>query len=176
MNNLADERFGVHSLDLMPDALQVLEDATADFPEDLRVGREAAALDWLETRGHERRESLQNADEASMLALDAIVSGSVDHAVVVIRSSDVSAEVPPTPPDYLNPACNALYDPDLRRGVLLGAVGLSGYGFTTQQGGVIHNNMLLAKSAIGKPDNASTFGGSVYTPKIFFSRTVMTAA
>lgn len=165
------EELGIHQHDLTLEASQLIDEAISSFPDTLRVGNEAAALDWMEAWGLNLTDHLHEADETALARLDAMVAGDRSSSAVLISTGSVDAQTPPTPPDYLSAENNIILDLDIRRGVLLGAVGLSGYGFSTQQRGVIHNNMLLAESARGKINNASTPGQlDFHTEDTFFNR------
>ena len=134
----------------------VLSEAVADFPKDLVRGHEGDAMDWMESRGREVRADLS---QGLMSPLDKFVAGEPGHAVVLVSTPDPRGEVGPTPLDHMPQSKNILHLPDLRRGVLVGAMGLHGYGYTSQQEGVLFNNMIVAESSRGLPNVASGVGG-----------------
>lgn len=69
--------------------------------------------------------------------------------VLVIRHQLDESDIGATPDRYLGPGENPLVPPDIYRGVILGLAGWYGYGYTSQQGGVIHNNVVAIADSFG---------------------------
>jgi hypothetical protein len=120
----------------------VLNELAQDLPIDLRLGDEAGALNWLEAQGAKYSYALSPELHESM---NTVCEGK-DSSVLLITTEDPGNTIGSTPLDHLKPIENLLYQPDMCRGILVGAFALHGYGYTSQQYGVIFNNMVVAES------------------------------
>jgi len=118
----------------------VLEDAIADFVPQLETIEESSVLDQLEIRAGEIAPDIPQLHEY----LTDFGNHKGAKAVLVDLSSQTHP-VPPTPTAYPESTERDLHKPDLYRGILLGLVGLYGYGFETMQSGRIHNNIIPIK-------------------------------
>ena len=120
---------------------RVFDDLTGDLIAELDTMSESQFLDELAARGPEARERLP--EIADFMGR---ISTHRDAKVAIVDfSSDSVAHVRPTPTEHLKPGEQNLFAPDVYRGLLLGMANWYGYGYTTQQNQVVHNNIVQVK-------------------------------
>ncbi len=144
--------YRVHELQIPQSDWMVLNEIAREIPEEFLESQEGRALDWLEDYGSEFAYALSPELHDVM---NSVIDGD-ESSVLLIATEDPGDEIGITPSDHLTPSENKLYQPDLCRGVLIGAFGLHGYGFKSQQYGVIFNNLVVAESQRDVPLVASS--------------------
>lgn len=127
----------VQTITLAPQEAEIIHATVSDLAQRLPAMGEAELLDELHARAVGQRERLPR--------LMASLEGLAEHRGAKVLLIDTQGHArcdDPTPVRHLTPADCNLFVPDLLRGFVLGLAGLYGYGFTTQQQGLIHNNII----------------------------------
>jgi L-asparagine oxygenase len=122
---------------LAADEWSFIRDCVADLVPRLAQVSEAWVLDELCVRAASTRDRVPR--------LMAALEGLAEHrgpAVVLLETRDVLRYDMRTPTRHPLPGEPNLYEPDLLRGYVLGLLGLYGYGYTTQQHGFVHHNVV----------------------------------
>lgn len=128
------------TIDLDPQEAATILAEARDLAPRLPSLPEAALLDVLHVRAQRARGRLPR--------LAAALEGLANHCgpkVLLIETAGLVSYEEPTPTRHLLRGERNLYEPDLLRAFVLGMAGLYGYGFTTQQQGLIHNNIIPVK-------------------------------
>jgi L-asparagine oxygenase len=137
----------VNTIELHPEVLKietgdsefaVMQDAVADLANSLKDISESDLLDELHIRGQATREALPE----YAYSLDKIAQHKSAKVVILSLPEETTEGLPLTPIRYLEPGEHNLFMPDLYRGLLAGIANWYGYGYTSQQHGVIHNNII----------------------------------
>lgn len=132
---------GIVTATIDPHETAVFKDLTQDLVPHLSNMTETTFLDTLQGRTFEAREKLPEvADFMGHLA----AHESAKVAIIDFPASTIEG-VRPTPLEHLKPGEQNLFAPDLYRGILVSMAGWYGYGYTTQQNSVIHNNIVQVK-------------------------------
>jgi Taurine catabolism dioxygenase TauD, TfdA family len=119
----------------------VLHAAVCDLSDRLPDYTEAGLLDELDRRAATVRDRLPRVVE-----LVARLARHQGPGVLVLRLPAASlVGTGPTPVEHIPPGAPNLFSPDLYRGLLVGLAGWYGYGFTSQQRGVLHNNVIATR-------------------------------
>lgn len=133
--------------------LKIMRGAIVDLIGCLDNFTEVAMLNELSVRAREVRRELPG-----LLDVLGRTATGYGHRVVVLNLPESTvADIRPTPIRYITRYQPNLFPPDLYRGLLINAAGWHGYGFTTQQAGVIHNNVVPIReltNTVGHSGNA----------------------
>lgn len=126
---------------------RAIEDATADIGQepDLKFVAESQFLDELAQRAELMRERFVELQDT----FGRFVTGSCAPVIVFKFPKDTVATVSPTPLDFKKPQEENIYSADRLRGFLLGLGDMYGYGYTTQQNGLLHNDIMPIKRMEG---------------------------
>jgi L-asparagine oxygenase len=115
----------------------IIDQSVHDLVAQLPALAEASLLDELQARAMVARERLPR--------LRALLREFAAHRgakVLLIDASPYTGCDAPTPRSQAQPGRQALFPADLYRGFILGVAGMYGYGFSSQQHGLIHNNIM----------------------------------
>lgn len=118
--------------------LNTIQEATFDLKDQLSEISEGELLDELAYRSSEVQEKLPQLTE---FLGNVATHESAKVAVVSFPESTIEG-IPPTPTQHLEPGKLNLFTPDLYRGMVVSMANWYGYGYTTQQNQVIHNNII----------------------------------
>lgn len=124
-----------------PKELDTFRDITSDLIPQLSTTSESAFLDEMQVRGIEARERLPEITDL----IDSIKEHKGHKIVIVDFSAKTTEDIPSTPTAHLKHDATNLFSPDIYRGLLIGIADWYGYGYTTQQNGIIHNNIIQVK-------------------------------
>ena len=130
----------IATIELEPQDIATILGEACDLAPRLPSLPEAALLDVLHARAQRARGRLPR--------LAAALEGLADHRgprVLMVETAGLVNYTEPTPTRHLLRGDRNLFEPDLLRAFVLGMAGLYGYGFTTQQQGLIHNNIIPIK-------------------------------
>ncbi len=130
------------TIDLPSDEVETLQNVVeAVYPATLDLS-EATMMDYYAGLGHELRSHLPVLAEV----VDEFSTHTSWKAVVLHLNTPDDLELGPTPIEYLTPEQNPHLKQDAFRAITLGvADGWYGYGYTSQQPGNIHNNVIAVK-------------------------------
>ncbi|WP_433726505.1 TauD/TfdA family dioxygenase [Nocardia sp. CA-129566] len=139
---------GIVSVSMDRHEKAVLQDVSREIEPVLPTLGEAEFLDLMAVVGMSRR-----GDLPAMSDLLAHLSEHRGAAVVVFElGADTTAAVGPTPDHYHGGGIHNLYAADILRGLIVGLAGWYGYGYSTQQHGVVHNDVIPVKEMADIPE------------------------
>ncbi|OGH17136.1 MAG: hypothetical protein A3C30_03380 [Candidatus Levybacteria bacterium RIFCSPHIGHO2_02_FULL_40_18] len=150
----AELRPGVVSIKLDEPERSALQNEANDIRASIPRFTEATFLDELRQRGLILKARVGQVTD--------FLEGMSTHGGAKVAIFDLGPDsvknIGPTPTEYkINEGNQNIYDPDIYRGLLVSLVDWYGYGYTTQQEGVIHNNIIPVEEyadAIGHSGNA----------------------
>lgn len=144
---------GVTHAGISPAEFAILRDTVGDLVPRLPGAREAAMLGELATRGNAIREEVPRVAD---LAAD-IASHTGPQVTILDMPETLVDNVGPTPTQYAGPDTQRLVIPDLYRGLFLGIAGWYGYGYASQQNGIVHNDVVPLQTARLYGHNANAY-------------------
>ncbi|HTE22265.1 MAG TPA: TauD/TfdA family dioxygenase [Candidatus Limnocylindria bacterium] len=137
-----------------PDSVElaILRDAVEDLVPKVWEMSEAELLDETAARGATISEKTP--------ALSSLMRTMATHrgptVTILDLPPDTLGDIGPTPVRHPGPGEHNLFSADLYRGLLLGMADWYGYGYTTQQEGVIHNNLIAVKKFSNTPGHSAS--------------------
>lgn len=114
---------------------------TGDLIPQLETISETSFLDSMQQRASLAREQLPEVT----VFLDQLRDHAGPKVAIIDFPESTIENIPPTPTRHLRTGEINLFEPDIYRGLILGMADWYGYGYTTQQSGVIHNNIVQVK-------------------------------
>ncbi len=136
-----------------------LEEIAESFPPELIHGQEAAALDWMQQAGRSLHDVFPELGEK----LDTIGKHSGKSVLVATVELD-SNLIPETPTAYNIPEAATIRRFDIYRGLILGLANWYGYGYASQQNGVVINDIVpLASKRTTQHHSASQYVLGLHT-------------
>lgn len=132
----------VHTIKLDRSELKNIRDITDDLIPNLEIITEPDFLDILASRS---TEACQRMPQLANF-LGKLATHCAERVVIVDLPQETIGNLPPTPLKILTPEDRNLFEPDVYRGLIVSMANWYGYGYTSQQNALIHNNVAPVES------------------------------
>lgn len=149
---MIESNLGIATICIEPREVKIFRDMTSDIIPQMNTISEANFLDEMRERGLGAREKLPEL----ITFLDSMKSHTGPKVAIIDFPKATVDDLRPTPTNHLVAGEKNLFPQDVYRGLILGMTEWYGYGYTTQQNAVIHNNIVQVKELASVPGHSAS--------------------